>query len=61
VRRHERGLGKIQLGGQRLHPARLTWPIEQTHGGGVARERSLGERVDVDQRQSHGGRLPRQR
>ena len=48
----ERGLREVHLRRDRLHPrvGRRDAGVEQAHRGGVAAERRVGERVDVEQR-----------
>src|SRR5439155_2592270 len=50
----EGALGEIHLPGNVLHPALVTGRGQDAVGRGVAAERRVGERVDLDDSESHG-------
>jgi hypothetical protein len=54
-RQHEGCLGEIELAGDRLHLSRCQPAPVEHHGERIAAERPVGEHVDGDKSQSHGG------
>ena len=51
----ERGLREVHLAGDALHPALVARRGEQAHRRGVARERDVGERIDLGDPEAHDG------
>jgi RNA polymerase sigma factor (sigma-70 family) len=53
---HERRLGQIHFGGDRLHPLRIGLVFQPANGGRIAGKRPVGKRVDLPTFYSgHGG------
>src|SRR5437667_11720187 len=46
-------LGEVHLAGDRLHPGGVARLGEHAHGGGVTAEAAVGERVDLNDPESH--------
>ncbi len=57
VAHEERGLREVHLRGHRLHPALGARRGQHAHGGRVAGERTIGERVDLADRVGHASNL----
>ena len=51
--REERGLGQIHLGGDFVHPRRFGRGGQQHHRRRIARERTVGKRIDLKEGKGH--------